>query len=75
MLTAARLTSEAIAARLSGDEPRVASLIPVWSGANWMEREAFDITLEPKETNIAGIHHAATGRFVLEPKTQTWQRD
>ncbi len=32
-----------IKTRLSGDEPRVASLIPVWSGANWMEREAFDM--------------------------------
>jgi hypothetical protein len=29
------------------------------------------LTLEPKETNIAGVHHAATGRFVLEPKTMT----
>lgn len=29
------------------------------------------LTLEPKETNIAGIHHLATGRFVLEPKTIT----
>jgi hypothetical protein len=29
------------------------------------------LTLEPKETNIAGIHHAALGRFVLEPQTVT----
>lgn len=29
------------------------------------------LTLEPKETNIAGTHHAATGHFVLEPKTVT----
>ena len=29
------------------------------------------LTLEPKETNIAGIHHVAMGRFVLEPKTVT----
>lgn len=29
------------------------------------------LTLEPKETNIAGIHHAASGHFVLEPKTVT----
>lgn len=29
------------------------------------------LTLEPKETNLAGIHHSATARFVLEPKTFT----
>ena len=27
------------------------------------------LTLEPKEANIAGLHHTALGRFVLEPKT------
>ena len=27
------------------------------------------LTLEPKEANIAGIHHSALGRFVLEPQT------
>ena len=27
------------------------------------------LTLEPKEANIAGLHHSALGRFVLEPKT------
>ena len=32
-----------IKTRLSGDEPRIASVIPVWSGANWMEREVFDM--------------------------------
>ncbi len=29
------------------------------------------LTLEPKETNIAGLHHAALARFVLEPRTMT----
>lgn len=29
------------------------------------------LTLEPKESNIAGTHHVALGRFVLEPKTVT----
>jgi hypothetical protein len=29
------------------------------------------LTLEPKETNIAGMHHVANGRFILEPKTIT----
>jgi hypothetical protein len=27
------------------------------------------LTLEPKESNIAGLHHTALGRFVLEPQT------
>ena len=27
------------------------------------------LTLEPKESNVAGLHHTALGRFVLEPKT------
>jgi hypothetical protein len=27
------------------------------------------LTLEPKESNIAGLHHSALGRFVLEPQT------
>ena len=26
-----------------GDTPKVPSLTPVWAGANWMEREAFDL--------------------------------
>lgn len=29
--------------RLSGDDPVVDSLIPVWPGANWLEREVFDL--------------------------------
>jgi hypothetical protein len=29
------------------------------------------LTLEPKETNIAGMHHAGGLRFILEPKTLT----
>ena len=29
------------------------------------------LTLEPKESNIAGLHHSALGRFVLEPKAFT----
>jgi hypothetical protein len=29
------------------------------------------LDLEPKESNIAGLHHAALGRFVLEPRTVT----
>jgi hypothetical protein len=27
------------------------------------------LDLEPKETNVAGLHHTALGRFVLEPAT------
>jgi NADH-quinone oxidoreductase subunit C len=29
--------------RLSGDDPVVDSLVPVWPGANWLEREIFDL--------------------------------
>jgi NADH-quinone oxidoreductase subunit C len=29
--------------RLSGDDAVVDSLVPVWPGANWMEREIFDL--------------------------------
>ncbi len=28
---------------LSGQPPRIASVTPVWPGANWFEREAFDL--------------------------------
>lgn len=30
-------------ARLSGEDPAVDSLVPVWPGANWLEREIFDL--------------------------------
>ncbi len=29
--------------RLDGDEPTVATLCDIWQGANWMEREVFDM--------------------------------
>ena len=29
--------------RLSSDDPAVDSLVPVWPGANWLEREIFDL--------------------------------
>jgi NADH-quinone oxidoreductase subunit C len=29
--------------RLGGDDPVVDSLVPVWPGANWLEREIFDL--------------------------------
>jgi NADH-quinone oxidoreductase subunit C len=32
-----------IKTRLSGDDPRIATLIPVWKGAEWMEREVWDM--------------------------------
>ena len=28
---------------VSGQQPTVESLVPVWQGANWMEREVFDL--------------------------------
>jgi NADH-quinone oxidoreductase subunit C len=32
-----------IRVRLSSDDPEVDSLVPVWPGANWLEREIFDL--------------------------------
>jgi NADH-quinone oxidoreductase subunit C len=29
--------------RLAGSDPEVDSLVPVWPGANWLEREIFDL--------------------------------
>jgi NADH-quinone oxidoreductase subunit C len=45
--------------RLSGKDPVVDSLVPVWPGANWLEREIFD---------LFGIHfngHPDLRRIVL----------
>ena len=30
-------------ARLAGDHPEIASVVPVWGAANWYEREVFDL--------------------------------
>jgi NADH-quinone oxidoreductase subunit C len=32
-----------IRVRLSGEDPVVDSLVPIWPGANWLERENFDL--------------------------------
>jgi NADH-quinone oxidoreductase subunit C len=32
-----------IRVRLSGEDPVVDSLVPIWPGANWLEREIFDL--------------------------------
>ncbi|OFV99610.1 MAG: hypothetical protein A3F68_08310 [Acidobacteria bacterium RIFCSPLOWO2_12_FULL_54_10] len=29
--------------RLGGDQPSIASVVPVWGAANWCEREVFDL--------------------------------
>jgi NADH-quinone oxidoreductase subunit C len=45
--------------RLSGKDPAIDSLVPVWPGANWLEREIFD---------LFGIHfndHPDLRRIVL----------
>jgi NADH-quinone oxidoreductase subunit C len=38
-----RLYKIRLRVRLSGDDPVVDSLVPVWPGANWLEREIFDL--------------------------------
>jgi len=38
-----RRTRLRIKVRLSSDDPTVDSLVPVWPGANWLEREVFDL--------------------------------
>ncbi|MCU1240048.1 MAG: NADH-ubiquinone oxidoreductase chain [Candidatus Acidoferrum typicum] len=38
-----RRTRLRIKVRLSSDDPTVDSVIPVWPGANWLEREIFDL--------------------------------
>ncbi|SFJ62991.1 NADH-quinone oxidoreductase subunit C, partial [Bacillus sp. 71mf] len=35
--------SVAVKVKLDRDEPRVSSIVPLWSGADWPEREAFDL--------------------------------
>lgn len=32
-----------LSVRLPGDDPTLASLTPLWQGANWMEREVYDM--------------------------------
>jgi len=38
-----KLVKVRLRVRLSGDDPVVDSLVPVWPGANWLEREIFDL--------------------------------
>ena len=38
-----RRTRVCLRVRLSGSDPVVDSLVPVWPGANWLEREIFDL--------------------------------
>ncbi|WP_277928293.1 NADH-quinone oxidoreductase subunit C [Bacillus cereus group sp. BfR-BA-01380] len=35
--------SVAVKVKLDRDEPRVSSIVPLWSGADWPEREAYDL--------------------------------
>ncbi|MEH6888533.1 NADH-quinone oxidoreductase subunit C [Bacillus sp. JJ864] len=35
--------SVAVKAKLDRDEPRVSSIVPLWSGGDWPEREAYDL--------------------------------
>jgi NADH-quinone oxidoreductase subunit C len=38
-----KLVKVRLRVKLSGDDPVVDSLVPVWPGANWLEREIFDL--------------------------------
>ncbi len=38
-----RRTKVRLRVRVPGDNPVIESVTPVWPGANWMEREAFDL--------------------------------
>jgi len=46
--------------RLASAEPRCASLVPVWRGADWMERECFDMF------GIRFENHGDLRRILLE---------
>lgn len=43
LLSLKRATRLCLKVRLPGDDPRVDSVTAVWSGANWFEREVFDL--------------------------------
>ena len=38
-----RLDTVRLRVRLSGTDPVIESLVPIWPGANWLEREIFDL--------------------------------
>jgi NADH-quinone oxidoreductase subunit C len=43
LLSLGRRARVGLRTRVSGQEPIVDSLVPVWPGANWLEREIFDL--------------------------------
>lgn len=43
LVSIARRDKVRLRVRVSGDDPVVDSLVPVWPGANWLEREIFDL--------------------------------
>jgi NADH-quinone oxidoreductase subunit C len=43
LVSIARRDKLRLKVRLSGDDPVVDTLVPVWPGANWLEREIFDL--------------------------------
>ena len=50
-------------ARVSGDNPRIDSLTPLWAGANYYEREVFD---------LFGIHFAGHPRLTRIMMPDNW---
>jgi NADH-quinone oxidoreductase subunit C len=43
LVSLARLDRVRLRTSVSGQQPRIDSLVPVWPGANWLEREIFDL--------------------------------
>ena len=43
LVSISRRATVRLRVRLSGDDPTVDSLVPVWPGAGWLEREIFDL--------------------------------
>jgi len=43
LVSIARVQRISLRTSVSGQEPVVDSLMPVWKGANWLEREIFDL--------------------------------
>ena len=43
LVSLSRLARVRLRTSVSGQQPVIESLVPVWTGANWLEREIFDL--------------------------------